>query len=133
MNNGLKWFEIIGKQGAVLGWGKCSVDGTMYGGQWHSGQSPIDVIKKKPWTGEMMAAFVGEVQKEEIQPTGASVAEIWVRLTEQVIELPEFENENDSKFNAVGIGYGNGKFQVWALIRQAPNRAESKLVWSLTQ
>ena len=131
-NNGLKWFEIIGKQGAILGWGKCSVDGTMYGGQWHSGQSPSDMLKEKPWTAKMMQEFETLCENGDYSATGAQLAEYWVKAAERAIENRAYHNQNDSKFNAVGIGYGNGEIQVWALVKKAHNEAECERVWWYT-
>ena len=128
-NNGLKWFEIIGKQGAILGWGKCSVDGTIYGGQWHSGQSPIDIIRGEEWTKRMMDIFVASVAKDGSSTSGATLAEFWVEAAHEVIGHQDYKNTNDSKFNAVGIGEEDGRIEVWALERVSSSSANTRRVW----
>jgi hypothetical protein len=137
-NNGLKWFQMLGNEGAALGWGKVEVDGIRYGyqgasGHFNKGYSPKDYQKGFGWfTKDIVHSFNEEIGANS---SGAYVAQAWVhavaqRLADIMATRPVgFTNH----WNAVGIGLNEQtqRIEVYAVDHEGtPPQPTTRLVWS---
>jgi hypothetical protein len=140
-NNGLRWFEMLGFQGAILGWGHCMVADsadtsniTYYGAgrMKKPGMSPLDRINHFEWTAAMMELFLEKVKKLPSTCNGAQVAYTWVKSAENIINKRN-KKEGNNRFNAVAIGNDGNKIEAWALLKNSDLKATTVPVWQLTK
>ncbi|MDG5817102.1 hypothetical protein QA601_18535 [Chitinispirillales bacterium ANBcel5] len=134
--NGLQWFDLINRNGVVLGWGECIINGKMYGSDGRArGMSPADKQwtangEYVEWTQEMIKRFRESIDSQA-DITNSMIAKAWVDATNQMINDDDFEmpeNKGPARFNAIGIAEENGVVKVWAMDR-ATEPARVKLVW----
>lgn len=122
-NNALKWFEMLGNERnalqpntAVLGWGRCVVDGVAYGNK-STGQSPADIVQNGSFTAPMMKEFVTNVNSMSSNSTIA-IANLWI---DAAIKANEDKNilynnkVNSNCFNAVAIACDGERIKAFAI------------------
>lgn len=101
---------------AVLGWGRCNVDGIVYGNK-TTGQSPSDVISNGSFSAPMMSEFIRIVNNMSIN-SSIEIASAWIDAAITANTDLNFQDKrkiNTNCFNAVSIATDGTKVTAYAI------------------